>query len=130
MAPTPDRPIIFSLDQTVPKQFSINPKSTSFDPNRPENSEVYGKYFSFKSRSDYNKHVNIPCNEVITSNNVHLSGLYLIFFGHQPVGLVRWKSYQPEFKLTSPKKMKEGNFPCSGAYDSIFGRFTTFSGVR
>ena len=35
--------------RTGPKQFGINPKLSSFDLNRTENSEVYGKYFSFKS---------------------------------------------------------------------------------
>ena len=67
MAPTPDRPdyIFPGPDRTGPKQFSINPKLTSFDPDRPENSEVWKmfcveiKNLSFKSISDYNKHVNM-----------------------------------------------------------------------
>ena len=66
MAPTPDRPdyIFPGPDRTGPKQFSINPKLTSFDPDRPENSEVW-KIFSVEIKdlglvSDYNKHVNMP----------------------------------------------------------------------
>ena len=60
--------------RTEPKQFSINTKLTSFDPGRPENSEVR-KIFCVEINdlsfiSDYNKHENIPCNEVITSKYV------------------------------------------------------------
>ena len=40
--PIPYCPVIFypGPDRTGPKQFSINPKLASFDPDRPENSEV------------------------------------------------------------------------------------------
>ena len=41
-------PIIFSPDRTGPKQFSINPKLTSFDPDRPENSEVWKLCWEFE----------------------------------------------------------------------------------
>ena len=35
-----------------------------------------------------------------------------------------------QFETYQPEKKWKGNFLCSGAYDSIFDRFTTFSGVR
>ena len=61
--------------RTGPKQFSINLKfkkvSTRTDPKILK----YGKYFVLRSKrsnqvSDYNKHMNMPFNKVITSDNM------------------------------------------------------------
>ena len=75
MAPTPDRPDYISPYPTGPKQFSINPKLTSFDPDRPEYSEVWKIFCAedqrFKLQIKFQtKLVNMPCDEVITSNNM------------------------------------------------------------
>ena len=59
----------------------------------------YGKYFVLRSKrsnqvSDYNKHVNMPFNKVITSNNVLIKGN-----NHSTSSVWEWKaSLSPKFQ--------------------------------
>ena len=92
MAPTPDRPdYIFSgpdRTETVKHQPEIKKVSSQTDPKILR----YGKYFVLRSKksnqvSNYNKHVNMPFNKVITSNNVLIKGS-----NHSTSSVWEWKA--------------------------------------